>query len=75
MLVYKIAAALSDQGADLDAVEAMAGYVASRLGTLGVGLEHCHVSNLRNGIHVLIRYRSLAPRLAKRISPPTNSSW
>lgn len=41
--MYKIAAAMSDQGADLDAVEGVAKYVASRLATLGVGLEHCHV--------------------------------
>lgn len=44
ILVYKVAAALSDKGADLDSVENIAKYVASRLGTLGVGLEHCHVS-------------------------------
>lgn len=43
ILVYKVAAALSDKGADLDSVENIAKYVASRLGTLGVGLEHCHV--------------------------------
>ena len=44
ILVYKAAAALSDKGTDLDAVENVAKYVMSRLGTLGVGLDHCHVS-------------------------------
>ncbi|OWZ54727.1 dihydroxyacetone kinase [Cryptococcus neoformans c45] len=49
ILVYKVAAALSDKGADLDSVENIAKYVASRLGTLGVGLEHCHVPGTRAG--------------------------
>ncbi|WVQ85069.1 dihydroxyacetone kinase [Cryptococcus sp. DSM 104549] len=49
ILVYKVAAALSDKGANLDAVEDIAKYVASRLGTLGVGLEHCHVPGTRAG--------------------------
>ncbi|WVN85868.1 dihydroxyacetone kinase [Cryptococcus depauperatus CBS 7841] len=49
ILVYKVAAALSEKGADLDAVEDVAKYVASRLGTLGVGLEHCHVPGTRAG--------------------------
>ena len=43
ILVYKIASALSDQGADLDGVEKIAKYISSRLGTLGIGLDHCHV--------------------------------
>ncbi|KAI9464182.1 dihydroxyacetone kinase [Boletus coccyginus] len=42
-LVYKIAGALAARGASLDEVYAMAEYVPSRLGTIGVGLEHCHV--------------------------------
>ena len=41
--VYKAAAALSDQGANLDEVEKVAKYVTTRLGTIGIGLEHCHV--------------------------------
>ncbi|WVR05765.1 dihydroxyacetone kinase [Kwoniella sp. DSM 27419] len=49
ILVYKIASALSDSGADLDAVEDIGKYVNSRLGTLGVGLEHCHVPGTRAG--------------------------
>lgn len=43
ILVYKVASALSDRGADLDKVEAIAKYVNSQLGTIGIGLEHCHV--------------------------------
>jgi len=44
ILVYKLAAALSEQGADLDKVEAVAKYATARLGTLGIGLDHCHVT-------------------------------
>lgn len=43
--MYKLAAALSEQGADLDKVEAVAKYATTRLGTLGIGLDHCHVSH------------------------------
>lgn len=46
ILVYKVASALSDQGASLDVVEKVAKYVSGRLGTLGIGLEHCLVSLL-----------------------------
>ncbi|ODO07331.1 dihydroxyacetone kinase [Cryptococcus wingfieldii CBS 7118] len=49
ILVYKVASALSDKGESLDAVEDIAKYVASRLGSLGVGLEHCHVPGTRAG--------------------------
>ncbi|KIK91520.1 hypothetical protein PAXRUDRAFT_34908 [Paxillus rubicundulus Ve08.2h10] len=42
-LVYKIAGALSARAGSLDEVYAVAKYVSSRLGTIGVGLEHCHV--------------------------------
>ncbi|OCF45289.1 dihydroxyacetone kinase [Kwoniella heveanensis CBS 569] len=49
ILVYKIASALSDKGGDLDAVEAVGKYVNSRIGTLGIGLEHCHVPGTRAG--------------------------
>jgi dihydroxyacetone kinase len=42
-LVYKIAGALADRGGSLDQVYAIAEHIASRLGTIGVGLEHCHV--------------------------------
>ncbi|TFK83140.1 dihydroxyacetone kinase 1 [Polyporus arcularius HHB13444] len=42
-VVYKIAGALAKRGADLDEVYSTAQWVASRVGTIGVGLEHCHV--------------------------------
>ncbi|KAH7890741.1 Dak1 domain-containing protein [Phlebopus sp. FC_14] len=42
-LVYKIAGALAARGGSLDEVFDVAAYVSSRLGTVGVGLEHCHV--------------------------------
>lgn len=42
--MYKIAGALAQQGASLDEVYDIAQWVASRIGTIGVGLEHCHVS-------------------------------
>ncbi|KAJ7696800.1 Dak1 domain-containing protein [Mycena rosella] len=43
VLVYKIAGALAAQGASLDEVYNVAQWVAGRIGTIGVGLEHCHV--------------------------------
>ncbi|KAG8902809.1 Dihydroxyacetone kinase 2, partial [Tulasnella sp. 408] len=43
ILVYKIASALSRSGASLDEVEAVGKQVAENIGTIGVGLEHCHV--------------------------------
>ena len=42
-VVYKIAGALAKRGASLDEVYSTAQWVASRVGTIGVGLEHCHV--------------------------------
>ncbi|KAG9312962.1 dihydroxyacetone kinase [Chiua virens] len=42
-LVYKIAGALAARGGSLDEVYSTAEYISSRLGTIGVGLEHCHV--------------------------------
>ena len=47
--MYKLASALSDQGGDLDAVEDVAKYAVSRLGTIGVGLDHCHVPGTKAG--------------------------
>lgn len=44
VLVYKVAAALARSGASLDVVEGGARLVAERVATIGVGLEHCHVS-------------------------------
>ncbi|WRT63983.1 dihydroxyacetone kinase [Kwoniella shivajii] len=49
ILVYKIASALSDSGADLDSVEDVAKYVTSRIGTIGIGLDHCHVPGTKAG--------------------------
>ncbi|QRW16985.1 dihydroxyacetone kinase [Rhizoctonia solani] len=43
VLVYKIAGALAQQGASLEEVHEVAQFVADRLGTIAVGLEHCHV--------------------------------
>ncbi|ESK97846.1 dihydroxyacetone kinase [Moniliophthora roreri MCA 2997] len=43
VLVYKIAGALARRGASLDEVYNTAQWVASRVATIGVGLEHCHV--------------------------------
>ncbi|KAF7302413.1 Dihydroxyacetone kinase [Mycena chlorophos] len=43
VLVYKIAGALAAQGGSLDEVYNVAQYVSGRIGTIGVGLEHCHV--------------------------------
>ncbi|GAA5831207.1 hypothetical protein JCM3766R1_002968 [Sporobolomyces carnicolor] len=44
VLVYKIAGSLaSSQGAKLDEVEFMAELISKSCGTMGMGLEHCHV--------------------------------
>ncbi|GAA6004485.1 hypothetical protein JCM10207_000748 [Rhodosporidiobolus poonsookiae] len=43
VLVYKLAGALAAQGASLDEVEHVAKIVAEGCGTMGAGLEHCHV--------------------------------
>ncbi|OBZ74139.1 Dihydroxyacetone kinase [Grifola frondosa] len=43
VLVYKIAGALAKRGGSLEEVYSIAQWVASRVGTIGVGLEHCHV--------------------------------
>ncbi|KAI1793554.1 dihydroxyacetone kinase 1 [Ganoderma leucocontextum] len=42
-IVYKVAGALAKRGASLDEVYNTAQWVSSRVGTIGVGLEHCHV--------------------------------
>ncbi|GJJ11261.1 hypothetical protein Clacol_005493 [Clathrus columnatus] len=43
VLVYKIAGALSARNANIDRVYNVAAWVAERLGTVGIGLEHCHI--------------------------------
>ncbi|EIW58792.1 dihydroxyacetone kinase [Trametes versicolor FP-101664 SS1] len=49
VLVYKIAGALAKRGASLDEVYSVAQWVASNVGTIGVGLEHCHVPGTASG--------------------------
>ncbi|KAI9066978.1 dihydroxyacetone kinase [Trametes sanguinea] len=49
VLVYKVAGALAKRGASLDEVYNIAQWVASRVGTIGVGLEHCHVPGTAAG--------------------------
>ena len=49
VIVYKIAGALAHRGGSLDAVYKAAEYVSSRLATIGVGLEHCHVPGTAAG--------------------------
>jgi len=51
--VYKIAGALAHRGGSLDEVYDIAQWVSSRLSTIGVGLEHCHVSPSRASIKAL----------------------
>ncbi|KIY51925.1 dihydroxyacetone kinase [Fistulina hepatica ATCC 64428] len=43
ILVYKLAGALAQRGADLDAVYDVATWAAANVATIGVGLDHCHV--------------------------------
>ncbi|CUA70658.1 dihydroxyacetone kinase [Rhizoctonia solani] len=49
VLVYKIAGALAQRGASLEDVHRVAQVVADRLGTIAVGLEHCHVPGTEPG--------------------------
>ncbi|KDN47109.1 hypothetical protein RSAG8_03886, partial [Rhizoctonia solani AG-8 WAC10335] len=49
VLVYKIAGALAQRGASLEDVHRIAQFVADRLGTIAVGLEHCHVPGTEPG--------------------------
>ncbi|KAK4054827.1 hypothetical protein OIV83_000751 [Microbotryomycetes sp. JL201] len=48
-IVYKVAGALAAQGASIDEVEHMAKLVAQSAGTIGFGLEHCHVPGTDEG--------------------------
>ncbi|KAH7105788.1 dihydroxyacetone kinase [Auriculariales sp. MPI-PUGE-AT-0066] len=43
VLVYKIAGALAAQGASLEQVHGYAQWLVNNMGTIGVGLDHCHV--------------------------------
>jgi hypothetical protein len=47
--VYKIAGALARRGASLEEASDMAQWVASHIGTIGVGQEHVHVAD-----HILL---------------------
>ncbi|TKA56954.1 hypothetical protein B0A53_01355 [Rhodotorula sp. CCFEE 5036] len=38
-----LASALAETGADLEDVHALAEYAATRVGTMGAGLDHCHI--------------------------------
>lgn len=49
VLVYKIVGALARRGASLNEVYTTAEYVTTRLATIGVGLEHCHVPGTAAG--------------------------
>ncbi|GAA5894307.1 hypothetical protein JCM5296_005133 [Sporobolomyces johnsonii] len=49
VLTYKIAGALAAKGASLDEVEHLAKLVAESCGTIGMGLEHCHVPGTEKG--------------------------
>ncbi|KAG2366864.1 hypothetical protein BDR07DRAFT_1373204 [Suillus spraguei] len=60
-LVYKIAGALAQTGASVDEVYDVAQYVSSRLGTIGVGLDHCHVPGTAVPDAHLDKERSFVP--------------
>jgi len=45
VLVYKIAGALAQTGASLEEVYSVAEWVSKNIATVGVGLEHCHVTS------------------------------
>lgn len=44
--MYKIAGALAAQGASLNEVYEVAEWASKNIGTIGVGLEHCHVLSI-----------------------------
>jgi Dak1 domain len=56
VLVYKIAGALAQTGASLEEVYTVAEWISQNIATVGVGLEHCHVSSNSPRVR---RYRSL----------------
>lgn len=45
VLVYKIAGALAQTGASLEEVYSVAEWTSKNIATVGVGLEHCHVTS------------------------------
>lgn len=60
-LVYKIAGALARNGGSLDEVYNIAEWVSSRIATIGVGSEHCHVRQIIDLVScfILISHRFL----------------
>lgn len=49
ILSYKAAAAKAAQGKDIDAVQDVAEAVAGMCGTIGAGLDHCHIPGTAKG--------------------------
>lgn len=72
ILVYKIAGALAQQGGSLDEVYAMAQWVSSRIGTIGVGLEHCHVCLIFTVTRKNINIRLNAGTGNRKLGEPTD---
>lgn len=54
VLVYKLAGALADKGKSVDDVYKLARFVVDSTATLGVGLDHCHVSRCDGSEHAAI---------------------
>ena len=71
--MYKIAGALAAKGGSLDEVYKVAEWTASNIGTIGVGLEHCHVRLLSTQAlsHLLTSHRCPEPLLEKHTLRPT----
>ena len=74
VLVYKIAGALAARGGSLDDVYNIAEYVSSRLGTIGVGMEHCHVSPRRT-FTIYPRFYYQLDKLRFRVRKPHHHTY
>lgn len=55
-LVYKIAGAMARRNGSLNEVYDISQWVAKRVGTIGVGLEHCHVGIVLAGATLALIY-------------------
>lgn len=75
VLIYKIAAALAQQGKSLEEVDRISRAAANRLGTYAVGLEHCHVGRRMGRRVLLIAFRFQALPQRRCTCKPTKSSW
>jgi hypothetical protein len=80
VLVYKIAGALANTGASLDEVHEVAQFVADRIGTIAVGLEHCHVStrsatSCENKLTFMRRCLARVPRRATSRQMKSRLEW